>query len=344
MHRRGFLTSGGAAAVAAGAGPGRAGANFAPPEAEIPAASPAGARRLTLSLPPGEELAGFAADRLAQRLAVATGGRFRIERGAPGTPCDLGFGDAQRLSALHPGFAFFAGLPAGAGLPSAEFEAWLIIGGGQLLWDELARPFGLKPLLVGHGGEPVGLWSNVRLEQVTDLAGLQVTADGLAARVLERLGARPIAVSPARLRAALAQGEVAAAHWAGPLPAVAFDLNPLAQCLYQPGLYASAAPTTLTVERGLWDQLAPADQAVFEACAAQEHRLRLAEAKLYAGVAAGTRVPSKWPLRRPLPAALRDVLAAAGRAVVAELAEHDAACRRIADSYAAYRDWSGAGA
>jgi TRAP-type mannitol/chloroaromatic compound transport system substrate-binding protein len=310
----------------------------------IPATSLADARRLTLSLPPEEALAGFAADRLAQRLAMATGGRFRIERGAPGNPCDLGFGDAQRLSTLHPGFAFFAGLPAGVGLPSAEFDAWLLIGGGQLLWDELARPFGLKPLVVGHGGEPVGLWSNVRLEQATDLAGLPVAADGLAARVLERLGARPIAVSPPRLRAALAQGEVAAAHWAGPLPTPAFDLGPLAQCLYQPGLYANAALTTLTVERGLWEQLAPADQAVFEACAAQECRLQLAEAKLYAGVAAAARTRSKWPLRRPLPAALTEALAAAGSAVMAELAEHDVACRRIADSYAAYRDWSGADA
>src|SRR5262245_45456240 len=280
MHRRRFLKWGGAAAVA-GAAPGLE----APGNAEGAAVRPApraGGRLLTFALAPGYELAGFAADRLANRIALATSGRFRIERGEPGVPCDLRFGDANGLTALHPGFAFFAGLPAGAGLPSAERDAWLILGGGQLLWDELARPFGLKALVVGSG-EQGGLWSNVRLDEVSDLAGLPVAAEGLAARVLERLGARSVQVAPHELGAALASGKIAAAEWAGPLPAVAFDLAPLAPCLHQPGFYQAGALTILTLERGLWDGLAPADQALFEACAAQEYRLLRAEAKFDAG-------------------------------------------------------------
>jgi TRAP-type mannitol/chloroaromatic compound transport system substrate-binding protein len=338
MHRRGFLQWGGAAAVA-GAAPGVEANSKAPVEETGPPAV-AGARLITLSLAPGYELAGFAADRLANRIALATGGRFCIARGEPGTPCDLSFGDGHRLTALHPGFAFFAGLPAGTGLPSAELDAWLIFGGGQLLWDELARPFGLKALVTGPG-ERVGLWSNVRLEQATDLAGLPVAAEGLAGRVLERLGARPVKVAPHDLRALLASGEVGAAEWAGPLPAVAFDLAPLAQCLYQPGLHQEGSLTTLTLERGLWDELAPADQAVFEACAAQEYRLQRAEAKLYAGLTAAARPNPKWPVRTGLPSAVAKAMAVAAKGVVAELAAHDAACRRIAASYEAYRSWRG---
>lgn len=340
MDRRGFLKSGGAAAVAAGAAPARAEANLAAPGGDTRPPALPGARVLTLARDRGYDLAGFAADRLANRIAVATGGRFRLERG-DAAACDLSFGDAHALSALHPGFAFFAGLPAGVGLPSAELDAWLVLGGGQLLCDELARPFGFKLLVAGHMGEPAGLWSNVRLERAADLVGLRVAAAGAAARVLACLGATPIDVAPHDLRAALASGEVGAAEWAGPPPAAAFDLGPLAQGLYQPGLNRSGALIVMRVERGLWDALSPADQAIFEACAAEESRLQLAEAKVYASLAAGARTGAKWPLRTGLPGPVAEAVAAAGRAVLAELAGHDAACRRIAASYEAYRRWRG---
>jgi TRAP-type mannitol/chloroaromatic compound transport system substrate-binding protein len=340
MDRRGFLQAGGAAAVAAGAAPARAEANLAGAGGAPRPAPSARARVLTLALAPGYDLAGFAADRLANRIAVATGGRFRLERADAAAACDLSFGDAHRLSALHPGFAFFAGLPRGAGLPSADLDAWLVFGGGQLLWDELAQPFGLKALVAGRIGEPAGLWSNVRLEQADDLVGLPVAAAGLAARVLSRLGATPIDVAPQHLRAALASGELGAAEWAGPLPAIAFDLGPVAQRLYQPGLNAGGALIVMSFARGLWHALSPADQAIFEACAAQEYRLQLAEAKFYASMA-GARTAAKWPVRTGLPAPVVEALAAAGRAVVAELAGYDQSCRRIAASYEAYCRWRG---
>jgi TRAP-type mannitol/chloroaromatic compound transport system substrate-binding protein len=338
MDRRGFLKAGGAAAVAAGAAPARAEANLTVPGGDT---WPPGARVLTLALAPGYDLAGFAADRLADRIAVATGGRFRLERGDTTAACDLSFEDAHGLIALHPGFAFFAGLPAGAGLPSADLDAWLVCGGGQLLWDELARPFGVKPLVAGQTGEPAGLWSNVRLERAADLVGLPVAAAGAAARVLSRLGASPIDVAPQDLRAAFASGELGAAEWAGPLPAVAFDLGPLAPRLYQPGLNRGGALIVMSVDRKLWDALGPADQAIFEACAAQECRLQLAEAKGYASMAAAARTVAKWPVCTGLPGPVAAAVAAAGRAELAELAGHDAACRRIADSYEAYRRWRG---
>jgi TRAP-type mannitol/chloroaromatic compound transport system substrate-binding protein len=340
MDRRGFLQSGGAAAVAAGAAPGQTKANLAAPGGDTRPPALPGARVLRLALAPGYDLAGFAADRLAERITVATGGRFRLERGELAAACELNFGDAHRLSVLHPGFGFFAGLPAGAGLPSADLDAWLVLGGGQLLWDELAQPFGLKPLVAGQMGESAGLWSNVRLERAADLVGLPVAAAGVAARVLSRLGATLFDVAPQDLRAALASGELGAAEWAGPLPAVAFDLGPLAPRLYQPGLSCGGL-SILSVERGLWEALGPGDQAIFEACAAQEYRLQLAEAKFYASMLAEAHSAAKWPVRTALSGPVGRAVAAAGRAVVAELAGHDAACRRIAASYEAYCRWRG---
>src|SRR4029450_7043115 len=126
---------------------------------------------------------------------------------------------------MHPAFAFFAGLPLGEGLPSADLDGWLTLGGGQLLWDELARPFGLKPLGAGHPGAGGGLGSSVRLQAAADLVGLPVAATGLAARVLEVMGAEVIDVAAPDLGAALTTGRVRAGEAGGPLPGTAFNLE-----------------------------------------------------------------------------------------------------------------------
>jgi TRAP-type mannitol/chloroaromatic compound transport system substrate-binding protein len=343
MDRRGFLRSGGAAAVAGGAASAAARANPIDSGAgEARHGLWPGARCLTLAVAPGYDLAGFGADRLARRIEMATDRRFQIacvaRHAAAG---DLSFGDAHRHVALHPGFAFFAGLPLREGLPAADLQAWLTLGGGQLLWDELARPFGLKPLVAGHSGDSLGLWSNARLEDTTDVSGLPVSATGLAARVLQTLGAAPVAIAPQDLATALTTGRIRAAEWPG--PAAAFALQPLAQRLYRPGLHPGGVVITLTVDRGLWDGLTPADQAIFEACAAEEHRLALAEAKMQAVIAAQMRVGAKWPLRQTLAGPLSRALEAATCAVVADAARHDAASRRIAASYRAHRLWLSGG-
>ena len=342
MDRRGFLKSGGAAAMAAGAANAAAQAN--PVESGVEGGRHGrwpGARCLTLAVAPGYDLAGFGADRLARRIEMATDRRFQIECVAQAAAGDLSFGDAHRHVALHPGFAFFAGLPLGEGLPAADLQAWLTIGGGQLLWDELARPFGVKPLVAGHSSDSLGLWSNVRLEDATDVSGLPVSATGLGARVLQTLGAAPVATAPQDLVSALTTGRIRAAEWPG--PAATFALQPLAQRLYRPGLHPGGVVITLTVDRGLWDGLTPADQAIFEACAAEEHRLALAEAKVQAVMAAQMRVAAKWPLRQTFAGPLSRALEAAACAVVAEAAGHDAASRRIAASYRAHRLWLSGG-
>ena len=143
------------------------------------------------------------------------------------------------------------------------------------------------------------------------------------------------------MRPGLTTGRIRAAEWPG--PAATFALQPLAQRLYRPGLHPGGVVITLTVDRGLWDGLTPAEQAIFEACAAEEHRLALAEAKVQAVMAAQMRVAAKWPLRQTFAGPLSRALEAAACAVVAEAAGHDAASRRIAASYRAHRLWLSGG-
>jgi TRAP-type mannitol/chloroaromatic compound transport system substrate-binding protein len=332
MDRRDFLKTTSAAAVAAGAASATA-------ASEAQTAAPAvlsGVRQLTL-VSTSRDLPGSGADRLARRIETASDGRYRIELANAGADADLTYGGAWRHAGLNRAFAFFAGLPFSHGLDAAGLQTWLAVGGGAMLWDELAADFGFKPLVAGHTGPSAGVWAAARLEAPSDLAGGQLYAEGLAGDVLRELGATPGALAPEELRAALADGRLQAAEWLGPLAAAAPDLQPLAQRLYQPGFNRNGLLLSLGVDKRLWDGMSAADRAIFEACAAQEYHLSLTDARAHALIASQVEAPTKWPVRLPWPSRLAEAFDRATAEVVERIAAADAVSRRIHDSYRAFR-------
>jgi TRAP-type mannitol/chloroaromatic compound transport system substrate-binding protein len=337
MDRRDFLKTTGAAAVAAGSA---AGATPAASEAEKPfaSASPAiasGALDLRLASTVPADLPGAGAERLARRLEAATGGRYRIEVVGGSVDADLSFGSAY--DPRHPGFAFFAGLPFGHGLEPDALQAWLAVGGGQMLWDELAAAHGFSPLVAGHTGASPGVWAAGRLERPSDLAGSRIAVTGLAGEILRGFGATPIEIAPQAIKAALATGDIAAAEWLGPLAAAAPDLQPLAQRLYRPGFHRMGTLLALGVRRTLWERLSVADRAIFEACAAPEYHLSLTDAQAHVLIERQVALPGKWPLRLDFPAEMAAAFDRAAQEAVARLAAFDPTARRIHDSHRAFR-------
>ena len=195
-----------------------------------------GVRELTLSSdrhsPPGE-----GADRLARRIEAATDDRYRVTS-IQGGDTDLSYGGVWRHAGLHRAFhrvrraAVVAG-PRGlrpADLACRRRRVDAVGGAGRHHRPQAPR--------AGHTGPSGGVWASARLEAVADLAGARVHAEGLAADVLSALGAAPAVLSSPDLREALADGRLQAAEWLGPIAAVAPDLQPLAQRLYQPGFTA----------------------------------------------------------------------------------------------------------
>ena len=335
MDRRNFLRTTGAAAVAAGTA-------AAPAQAAEDAAREYPARRATRRKAAhagsewAPEPAGFGPERLARRIETATDGRYRIDIAHGNADADLTYGSALRHAKLHPAFAFFAGLPFAQGLDASAQHTWLAVGGGEMLWDELAAEHGFKPLLAGHTGASAGVWASARLETTADLAGTTVHVVGLAADALRALGATPVEVAPHELRAALADGRIQAAEWLGPLP----PRRPICSRWHNgstsPGSIA-AAWLSLAVRRGLWEAIGAADRAVFEACAAQEYHLSLADARAHALIAGQVAAPAKWPVRLAWSDAVSEALDQALAEVVERIAASDPSARRIHDSYQAFR-------
>jgi TRAP-type mannitol/chloroaromatic compound transport system substrate-binding protein len=329
MDRRDFLKVGGAAAVTAGSA-GAATAHSAP--FILP-----GAIELRLASRGLPDVPGFGPDRLARRLELATGGRYRLVAEADAGIADLVLGDANHQRDRHPAFAVFAGLPLGRGLDASAHQTWLAVGGGQMLWDDLAAQFGFKPLVAGHTGPSGGLWAVHRLETVADLAGARLHVDGLAADVVRALGATPLRVAIDDLRAALGEGRIEAVELLGPLAQAAPDLQPLAQRVYSPGLNAGGMVQSLDVRKEVWDRFGAADQAIFEACAAEAYQLALVEARALEMMAAQVAQTAKWPVRSALGRELSVALERTAGDVLADLAGRDPDARRIHDSYLAFR-------
>jgi TRAP-type mannitol/chloroaromatic compound transport system substrate-binding protein len=336
MDRRNFLRTTGAAAVAAGTAAAPALAVETQSANTSPVTRP-GAKLLTLGSEWAPEPAGFGPERLARRIETATDGRYRIEIAYGNADADLTYGSAWRHAKLHPAFAFFAGLPFAQSLDASAHHTWLAVGGGEMLWDELAAEHGYKPLLAGHTGASAGVWTSARLETPADLAGTTVHVAGLAADALRVLGATPVEVAPQELRSELAGGRIQAAEWLGPLAAAAPDLQPLAQRLYEPGFHCGGMTLSLAVRTGLWETIGAADRAVFEACAAQEYHLALADARAHALIAGQVAAPAKWPVRLAWPDAVCEALDQALTEVVERIAASDPSASRINDSYQAFR-------
>jgi TRAP-type mannitol/chloroaromatic compound transport system substrate-binding protein len=334
MDRRDFLKTTGAAAVAAGTAVSAAQASPDGPAA--PAVLP-GTKLLTLASESAPTPAEFGPERLARRIETATDGRIRIEIGHGTADADLTYGSACRHASLHPAFAFFAGLPFAQGLDAPAQHAWLAVGGGEMLWDDLALQFGFKPLLAGHTGPCAGVWAGARLETTTDLARARMHVEGLAADVVAALGATPVRMAPHELRAALTDGRIQAAEWLPPLAVAAPGLQPLAQRLYEPGFHRGGTALSLTVRRDVWEAMSAADRAIFEAGSAQDYHLSLAEARAHALLAGQVAAPAKWPVRLAWTDAVADAFDAALAEVVEALAAVDGSARRIHDSYQAFR-------
>ena len=279
MDRRDFLKTTGAAAVTAGA----TGAGD-PGQRERGRCSSRhrrrwrayGCSRSQPSTPPtrwgSDPSAWLAVSRQPRTAAIAS--RFRRAQGRRRPDLWL----SQPTRGLHRAFAFFAGLPFAQGLDAPSQHVWLAAGGGEMLWDDLAAEFGFKPLLAGHTGASAGVWAGARLEQASDLEGATLHVTGLAADAVRALGATPVEMAPG-LKAALAEGRIRAAEWLGPLAAVSPDLQPLTQRLYEPGFHRGGMMLSLDVRKPLWDGMSASDRAIFEACAAQEYHLSLADAR-----------------------------------------------------------------
>jgi TRAP-type mannitol/chloroaromatic compound transport system substrate-binding protein len=343
MDRRTFLTTTGAAAAATALGS----ATEARPldgEAPAPPGSIGSGRELRLALAWSADVPvfGAAAADIARRLAAILEGRCRIRpepmpdmeplAGDAGAP-DLFFAPGEALASVVPAMAYFTGLPGDFGLDASALQAWLVVGGGQMLWDDLAADHGFKPLLAGHTGAP-GLWVSSPLAA---LDGLKIALAPSRAAVARTAGAEPVHAAAAVLCRELAACSVAAVEWGNPLAAVALGFHEAAGHYYPGGLNPGGSALVLGVRLEIWEAMSGSERAMVEAIAAQAWSLAVAESRAHEAMLLKVLRESPTVEIGEVPPAVLSRWNDAAAAIVGRLPGISREIARIHDSYMAWR-------
>jgi TRAP-type mannitol/chloroaromatic compound transport system substrate-binding protein len=293
---------------------------------------------------------GMSAERVASRIANMSAERLTVEIYAAGEMVPalevldaVGGGVAQMghtasfyWAGKMPAASFFTTMPFG--LAPWEHAAWIEVGGGQGLWDELYEPFGVKPFMGGNSGMQMGGWFKSEIDSLADLQGLKLRIAGLGGEVLSRLGALPQLTSPAEIYPALQNAVVDGAEFLGPWSDRALALHRVAPYYYWPGFTKPNGTGECLVNLEAWRALPDDLKAVVSHACQAEHSFAYFE--------------SEWENARALEQLLAEhdvrlrrwpdeVLAAARRVsdeLLAEFEDMGDIERRIYRSYLAARD------
>ena len=276
MKRRDFLTSAGLAAVAA------------------PLAAPALAQskrvlRMATCWPKNFPGVGTSAQMLADRIERLTGGAVSVKLYAAGElvppfevmnavasgAADIAHSTPYYWAGQAKALNYFTTIPYGLCAP--ELSGWLRYGGGQALWDEVYKPFGVRGFYCGNSGVQAGGWFRKEINSVDDLKGLKMRIAGLGGAVMQALGVTPVMTPPGEIFPSLMSGVVDAAEWVGPWNDIAMGLYKAAEYYYLPAFHEPGPALEMLVSEKLWAESDPAMRAIFEEAAGANADASLAE-------------------------------------------------------------------
>ncbi|MFD2738790.1 TRAP transporter substrate-binding protein [Sulfitobacter aestuarii] len=217
---------------------------------------------------------GVGAQRLADRITAASGGRLTIQVYSAGELVP----PLQSLDAVIDGSAemshsaayywqnksdalnFFTGVPYG--MTSAELAGWMRHMGGQELWDEVYDQFGVQGFLSGNTGIQAGGWFRDEINSLEDLKGLRFRTPGLGGRVWEKLGVTATNMAAGEIFQALQSGTLDAAEFVGPYNDLALGFHQVAKNYYFPSFVEPGLATELVVDKAKYQALPEDLQAI----------------------------------------------------------------------------------
>jgi TRAP-type mannitol/chloroaromatic compound transport system substrate-binding protein len=337
MERRSFIKHTGLAGILA--------AGSAPAIAQAPATVK---WRCQSSFPKSLDTIFGAGEVAAKVVNDVTGGRFQIQVFAAGeiVPA-LQVADAVQSGTIEcghtapyyyfgkdPTFAFGTSIPFG--LNQRQFDAWWYIGGGEALYNEFTKDFGIVAILAGNTGAQMGGWFRKEIKTVADLKGLKFRIGGFAGQVLTKLGVIPQQIAGGDIYPALEKGTIDAAEWVGPYDDEKLGFNKVAKYYYYPGWWEGGPALSFFCGQKAYDALPPDFKAALRAGCAEANTFMMAKydannpAALRRLVAGGTQL-------RPFSKAILDACYAAAQQVYKETSEKNAKFKKVFDHYTAFQ-------
>lgn len=289
---------------------------------------------------------GTAAQRFADKVGEASGGRLTIKVFAAGelVPAFEAFDAVQRGTAdcMHStpyywqnkskALSVFTTVPFG--MTNYESVAWLRHGGGQALWDEIYGGFGLKGFHAGSTSVQMAGWFNREIKSAADFKGLKMRIPGLGGEALRKLGATIVNLPVGEIFGALQSGTIDATEWVGPWQDLAAGYYKVTKYYYWPGMHEPATINEISVNKAKWDALPKDLQQIFAWGCGDEHCEATAENDANNAGALATLISQHKVQLKRLP---EDFITEYGKAwneVLTELrTAGDAITKKIFDSY-----------
>lgn len=278
MERRKVLKHGGLAGIlAAASGP------------AIAQTLPEVRWRLTSSFPKSLDTLWGAGENIVKRVSDLTGGRFQLRYFAAGeivpglqvldavqnNTVEAGQTAMYYYFGKHPAFAFGTCLPFG--MNSRQQNAWWYYGGGEQLYNDFIRSYGVYSIPYANTGCQMGGWFRKEIKSVADLKGLKFRVGGVAGMVLQRLGVVPQQIAAGDIYPALEKGAIDAAEWIGPYDDEKLGFVKVAKYYYTPGWWEPNSMGHVIVNLKAWESLPKEYQAAFATACGETNAIAMAK-------------------------------------------------------------------
>ncbi len=301
--------------------------------------------RMVTTWPRGFAGLGSAAQRIADRITLISGGRMKVQLFAAdemapafGVFDAVSTGKAEMYHGAeyywdkkHKAYPFFTTVPLG--MTAHEIEAWVHFGGGQELWDELAAQFGLKCFLAANTGVQMGGWYQTPITTLEEIKNLKIRMPGLGAEVIRRLGGEAIAIPAGEILEALKSGKINAAEWIGPWNDREFGLHRVLKNYMFPGFHEPGTALSLGINKKFWDSLKKDEQEIIKASCSAENSIMIAEFNARNGEALADLLTNHGVKLHIYPKPVWAEIARVSRDVVNEIGATDDISRRILQSW-----------
>jgi TRAP-type mannitol/chloroaromatic compound transport system substrate-binding protein len=222
-----------------------------------------------------------------------------------------------------PSFIFASSTPFG--MNARQHEAWLSEGGGGDLIDEFLADRKVFALPAGNTGGQMAGWFRKEIRSPQDFTGLKVRIGGFAGKILQTLGAEPVAIPKDGIYGALEGGTLDAFEWVGPYD----DEN-------YPGWWKGGSQMHLVVSRDKFEALPKAYQSALRAAAAIANASVLARYDA-ANPGALKRLVVGGAELRLFPQDVMEACYKSANDLYGQLSADNPRFKKIADSYLAFR-------
>ncbi len=305
--------------------------------------------RLTSSYPKSLDTLYGAAEVFAKAVAEATDNKFQIQVFASGEIVPglqaLDAASSGTVEMCHtasyyyvgkdPTFTFGTALPFG--LNQRMIDAWMFIGGGMEMMNDLYRKYNVYGIPAGNTGAQMGGWFRKEIKEISDLNGLKFRIGGIAGRILAKVGVVAQQLAGGDIYPALEKGTIDAAEWVGPYDDEKLGFHKVAQFYYYPGWWEGGPMLHNMVNLAKWNELPKNYQSIIHSASHVANTWM--QAKYDAGnPAALRRLVAAGAQLRPFPQAVMEACFKAANEFYAETAAANATFKTVYDAVAAFRN------